>query len=183
MKGPVNLCKCGCGKALKGGRADREFVSNAHRMRYDRSVSKEKDPETADSVCEVHRRVSLGELPDEYADAIKSLQEYRRQALDIPEMVTTLISGVCITANLHHAPGSQAARMVSVHHDIAALYARNLIDLGQRIQAAAQLAGEAFTEARMSDELDAVLYPNQVGHWWQSGPDPDRDESDNFLLS
>lgn len=183
MEGPVNLCKCGCGKALKGGRADREFVSNAHRMRYDRSVSKENDPELADAVREVRRLVSLGELPDEYADAIESLQECRRQALDLPEMVSVLIHGVAITSRMHHAPGVEAARMVSVHHDIAALYGRNLIDLGKRIQAAAQLAGEAFTEARMSDELDAVLYPNQVGHWWQSGPDPDGDESDNFLLS
>lgn len=181
MEGAVNLCKCGCGKALKGGRADREFISNAHRMRYDRSVSKEKDPETADAVQEVRRRVAAGELPDEYADAIDSLQEYRRQALDIPDMVTTLISGVCITAKLHHAPGSQAAGMVSVHHDLAAVYARNLIDLGQRILNAAQQAGETFTEARLGDELDAALYSNLVAHWWQTGPGPDDDEEGELL--
>lgn len=159
-------------------RTDAKYCSDACGVAYRRAIRKEDDPERRAAVAEVRRLVKAGELPDDYATALAELQELRREALDLPAQINSLIEGVCITATLHHLPDAeaQAGYLVSAQLELARLVGAAVVRLGKGIQEAAQRAGEAYVDAQLGDELNAALYPAQVDHWWAEGPDVDDED-------
>lgn len=176
MKTPKRFCKCGCKHVLPAGREDAEFVDATHRKRWERAKYKEADPEVAANVKEVAQLTKAGKLPDEYLTAIRDLQELRRDALDIPDMCTTLIDGISDLALHHGSAEAVTALNASLNYEVAGLFFSNLVSFAERLRAYAQSGVEAYAEGHLGDSMNELLYPAQVGHYWQAGDDPEDDE-------
>lgn len=180
MNAPKRYCKCECGTALRGGRSDREFVNAAHRQRYERKAARPANPELAAAVATVLRLVKQEELPDEYAESIQDLLQSRREVLDVPAMIDYMLEGVCETAMHHGTNDPDKARLVSFYFELTRQYGRGLVDLGRRIQAAAEQAAETFVEGRFGEEIESAIYPAQINHWYQNG-EPGDEEGGELL--
>jgi hypothetical protein len=148
-------------------------VSAAHRQRFERKAARPSTPELAADVAEVMRLVKLEELPDEYADSIQDLLESRRQVLDVPRMIDTLLDGACSAGLNHRSNDPERARLVAFNCELARVYGRGLIELGRRIQDAAEQAAETFAGGKLGEEIESVIYPAQINHWYQDSESGD----------
>lgn len=98
MKAPKKVCKCGCGTTLKGGRADREFVSAAHRQRHERG-------QPLAQAKQVAARVSV---PAEFAQGIALLARAAKSLHDVATSITNEV-GPLLLARLQGMQSPDAA--------------------------------------------------------------------------
>lgn len=169
MEGPKKYCKCGCcydvgerkGQRveLKGGRADREFVNNTHRVRYERANRLTPEIELTELIDQVRGLVLTGQLTEEHAEFIDDVKNMHRELIDVAAMLPVLIGSGCSTVLLGHSDDPQAVKRAIVTNDWAATTARMLRALADRIQEAGQRPVEHFSETGLGGDLaEAIEY-------------------------
>lgn len=167
MEGTKKYCKCGCrydagerkGQRveLRGGRADREFVNNTHRVRYERANHLVPEFELTELIEKVRDLVLMGQFPEEHAEFIDDVQEVHRELIDVAGMLPVLIGSGCFTVLLGHMDDPQAVERAVATNKWAANAARMLRALADRIQEAGQRPAEHFSETGLGGDLAEAL--------------------------